>query len=278
MQKKSALLVVAIVAISAAFLLLAWQLNALQKQISSLNDRLKVRISNSPSDVDIAKEPGDTKIRSFSDVKTVIDQFGPDAPATRIATYLADLDTWTVKPEDEARFLEFKLAVVGRLRTKVAKEVTALQEASLAAASGAEAAKRLAVAGQILSLFPMSEDSTVLNQAKLLSERQAEIAGRIDVLRRQRYNRWAADRIAAAINGYNNNSSYLSPFKENAKLVASAAKELGQIDPAMLEPAVLALYKYVIEMTNKSIAEKDKIALAKKLTSSTSARRNLGEF
>jgi hypothetical protein len=46
----------------------------------------------------------------------------------------------------------------------------------------------------------------------------------------------------------------------------------------MLEPAVLALYKYVIEMTNKSIAEKDKIALAKKLTSSTSARRNLGEF
>ena len=124
----------------------------------------------------------------------------------------------------------------------------------------------------------MSDEQAVIEEAKAISAQQAEVAMRLEVLRRQRYNLWATQCIEAAIDGYNKNKSYLHPEAENAHLIDSLVKTLGEVDPALIEPAVLELYNYVIDLTKDSISEKDKINLTKGLTDPSIRRKNLGDF
>ena len=84
-----------------------------------------------------------------------------------------------MRPEEEKSFTGLKLQQVARLRKRVTQEVAALQKAALEALSGGEAAKKHAEAGQVMSLYPMSEDKPVLEEAKLLAAQQAEVAGRM---------------------------------------------------------------------------------------------------
>jgi hypothetical protein len=76
----------------------------------------------------------------------------------------------------------------------------------------------------------------------LLSAQQAEVANRIEMIRRQRYNRWSAQQIDYAIWGYNQKSSLLHPKNENKDLMDSTVSTLGEVDPILLEPVVLELY------------------------------------
>ena len=84
--------------------------------------------------------------------------------------------------------------------------------------------------------------------------------------------------IDYAIWGYNDKSSFLSPKKENKALVDSLVYTLGEVDPVLLEPVVLELYNYVVDLTKGSISEKDKVDLAKRLTDSGIRRKTLGDF
>jgi hypothetical protein len=195
-----------------------------------------------------------------------------------MAALLAEIDTWVVRPEEEAGMLEFKLKLATRLRELVKSEIVLLQKQALASPNGREAAAKYSEAGRILSLYPVSEDLSVLEEARLLSQQQGECARRLGVLRRQRYNHWATAQIEKAIKGYNSKSSYWSPKKENPLLINSLVETLGTVDPALLEPVVLELYNYVIELTKGSISESDKIDLAKRLTGPDVKRKGLEDF
>lgn len=89
---------------------------------------------------------------------------------------------------------------------------------------------------------------------------------------------YVTDRIEGALNGYNENKSFLSPKQENPALIASLVKNLAEVDPSLIEPVVLELYSYVIEMTKSSISDADKIELAKRLTDPVVKRKSLGDF
>ena len=203
---------------------------------------------------------------------------GKEPTADQMASCLAMLDDWTVRPEEESGFRTLKLGLASTLRKKVAEEVRVLQSEALNCDSSREGAEKHAGAGRILSLYPMADDPQVTAEAKLLSAQQAEIAARLEALRRQRYNNWAAVRIGAAIDAYNDIASSIPYKSDTTKLVESLAGNLGPVDPALLEPAVLDLYNYALENTKAKIYEKEKTELAKKLTDPSVKRKILGDF
>jgi len=55
-------------------------------------------------------------------------------------------------------------------------------------------------------------------------------------------------------------------------------KNLGEVDPNLLEPAVMELYSYAIELTKDDLAEQEKVELAKRLTDPSIHRKTMGDF
>jgi hypothetical protein len=267
-------------------------LTPLQAEASTINDelaKLHIEIQNlvaassaQRSSIEVNEPPPsrveEDKPHNVSEAATVIAAIPTIATAKEVAQTLADLDGWTINPEQEKAFVDMKLQLAVRLRTRVKEEVLALQQAALSASTGVEGLAKHSEAGETLALYPMSQDEAVLKEAKELSGRQTELAVRLEVIRRQRYNLWATQQIEAAINDYNKNSSYWSPEKENKALIDALVKNLGPVDPALLEPIVFELYNYVVQRTKDSISEPEKSDLAKRLTDPSNQRKTFGDF
>jgi hypothetical protein len=205
-------------------------------------------------------------------------KLGKSPTAEDLARALGQLDEWLVKPNEGAAFTEFKRSQLSVLRKQIEKEVHALHAQALKASSGDEAATVDARAGQVLSLFPVGTEPAVVVLTQKLTREHAEVGTRLQSIQRQRYNQWATERIEAAIGGYNKNSSYTSPKKENPLLIDSLVDNLKEVDPLLLEPVVLDLYNYVVDLTRKAISEGDTVNVAKRLSSADNKRKSLGDF
>jgi hypothetical protein len=127
-------------------------------------------------------------------------------------------------------------------------------------------------------MYPMSEEKGVIEEAKQLSAQQGELAVRLEVVRRQRYNHWAAEQVEQAILDYNNTKSRIPYRTDRDKLVTDLVGNMGAVDPALLEPTVLELYNYVVDLTKAALSEQEKIELAKRMTDPTLKRKTLGDF
>jgi len=250
----------------------------LDAKIAALDVKLDKLLGATSAEDGFSPLPTDTEVRTAADAKQAIKKLGTTPGAEKLAAALAAIDAWTVKPEQEKEFREYKLTLAAQLRKSVKGEVVALQKAALDAAAGSDGAKKHSEAGRILALYPMSEDKAVIEEAKLLSSQQGELAVRLEVIRRQRYNHWAAERIEAAIDGYNSTASRVPYRTDREKLVASLVDKMGAVDPALLEPTVLDLYNYVVDLTKGALYEAEKITLAKQMTDPTISRKTLGDF
>jgi hypothetical protein len=268
---------------------LATKVAKLDQQIGGLREELRrpplVAASTqflggaTPVMADSSEAPDEAVVvRTADDVARAVGQIDPRASADALAQTLATMDTWVVTAREEAAVQQHKLGLTDRLRQKVKAEVHAAQQLALLEPTSLKAAERFAEAGQLLSLYPMSQDTTILAEARALASSQAELAARIESLRRQRYNRWATEQIGKAIDGYNKYSSYTKPREENKNLVDSLVEHLGLVDPSAIEPAVLDLYNYVFELTKSSIAESDKRLVTWRLTDPAIRRKTVGDF
>ncbi len=250
--------------------------------MSQVRNDLNIVLSKFRTEEDgLVDEPGaDPQVRfaTVGDAEGVVQKLGDNPSADRLAEAILTIDGWLIKPGEEERFKKYKLGQQSRLRQLVKAQVSALQEAALGAATSSEGTKKHAEAGRILAMYPMSDEPSVVEEAKLLATRQAETVGRLEALRRQRYNRWATDQIEKAIDFYNANVSHFNPFNDNTVLIDSLVENLSEVDPAGLEPAVLELYNYIIDRTKGSISEKNKLELAKRLTDPSVRRKALGDF
>jgi hypothetical protein len=255
------------------------RLGGLEKQIAELSKHIDALSNAVRGDSAEPDRVGETAaIHSLVDASSKVSQLGNNSNAEKLADCLKTLDDWTVKPEQENDFRQIKLNLTSQLRKKVMDEVMAFQKAALASESGKAGAEKHADAGRTLSLYPMSDDPKVIAEAKRLAAQQAEIAAKLEVLRRQRYNHWATEQIELAIAGYNDTASAIPYRTDRAKLIDLLVTNLGPVDPALLEPAVLDLYNYVIENTKGKIYEGEKTELAKKLTDPLIRRKTLGDF
>lgn len=222
-----------------------YRLAGMGQDVSQVRNELRIVLSKLRTEDDgLIDEPTpDEQVRfaTVSDAESLVKKLGEKPSAERLAEAILTTDGWLIKPGDEEAFKKFKLAHQARLRKLVKEAVSARQEASLRAATSAEGAKEHADAGRILAMYPVSDQASVVEEAKSLAARQAEVVGRLEALRRQRYNRWATDQIEKAIDFYNANVSHFNPFNDNAVLIDSLVKNLREVDPAGLEPAVLEL-------------------------------------
>lgn len=252
------------------------------KDLKDLRGQVQVIVSKLRSEndglIDEAVPDENVRFATVADAEAEISKLGDRPSAERLAGVLMAIDEWLIRPGEEEQFKKFRLGHLDRLRKLVKDEVEEHQEAALKAATGAQGAKEHAEAGRLLVLYPMSDEPNVVEEAKSLAGRQSELVGRLEAIRRQRYNRWAAGQVETTLDYFNANVSHYNPFNDNAVLIDSLVKSLGQVDPVVLEPSVLELYNYVIERTKGSISEKNKVELAKRLTDPAVRRKALGDF
>ncbi len=216
--------------------------------------------------------------RSFAEAQSAAQALGDSPTSEQIAEVLIEIDAWLFESADQPKAEALTDELMGDLRAVVGQEVAELHGRALRSATGEEGAQLLSQAGRALGRYPLSGDEEIMEEARRLATEHAETAARLQVIQRQRYNRWAADQIESALNGYHANGSFWSPKKENAALIDCASRNLGPVDPNLLEPAVLTLYEYAIELTKKSISEKEAVDLTKRLLDPSTGRRCLGEF
>ncbi|MCY2994996.1 MAG: hypothetical protein NTY19_45110 [Planctomycetota bacterium] len=255
-------------------------LGSVEQQLKTIDGKLTELTAklSSIEEESSATAPPEEEQHTTAEAKEHVKKIGTSPAAEKLAEVLVTIDTWLVKPDEEKQFVDYKRQLAGQLREKVKQEVTVLQKAALEAKSGKEAAKKHTEAGRVLVLYPMSEDSKIIEAATQLSVQQAELATRMEVIRRQRYNRWATERIEAAIDGYNSVASRV-PFRtETGRLIESLVENLGEVDPTLLEPVVLDLYNYGVDVTKKAISDAEKLDLAKKMTDPSIKRKTLGDF
>jgi hypothetical protein len=258
------------------------RLSGLEWQVSQVRNELKTVIAKLKTDNDGLegdRETGeDLRFSTIADATNLVKSLGEQPTSEKLAEVIARIDMWLMKPEDETAIMTFKGAQQARLRGLIGAEVEAHQTAALKATSGSEALREHSAAGQILVRYPISEDASIIAEVKRLASQQAEVLNRIEVIRRQRYNRWAIGQIEQALDYYNKNVSRFNPFNDNAVLIDSLVTNLGEVDPANLEPAVLELYNYVIDRTKGSLSEQNKLELAKRLTDPSIRRKAMGDF
>jgi len=256
---------------------------ALEKQLAEIRERLDRLSAKLTEEVASESNPSPASDASVvfhapNEAKDFLNKLGKNPAAEKLAEALTAVDDWSVRPEQEKEMQQFKLEVASQLRELVREEVVAKQKAALEAKTGAEGLKRHSEAGAVLALYPMSEDEAITEEAKRLAAQQREVAVRLEVIRRQRYNSWATGQIEAAINGYNSIKSAVPGRTDRPKLVTSLVDSLGPVDPALLEPAVLELYNYCIDQTKEALYESEKVYLAKKLTEPTIVRKTLEDY
>lgn len=209
---------------------------------------------------------GSAEWHTLAEVEKRFAALGSSASAPDLATAIADVDEWLIEPKAAAPVQSLLDRRLVELRQRVLDDVKKTHLLALAAKSGAEASKAYNDAGALVALFPMSESPTIVEQARGLTAAHRNVGMKLEVAKRVRYNRWAVERLEKAIQGYHAKSSFWSPKKENTELIDSLVANLGEVDPNQLEPSVLSLYNYAVEMTKDSISEADKVSLAKRLT------------
>lgn len=244
---------------------LNWKLDRQSTQIEKLVATL-AGMKPKQGETETSDLLGSAKWHSLTDVEKLFAAIGVSPSATTLAKSIAEVDEWLIDPKFSIpvqKLLESRLA---ELRQRVLDEVKNKHILVLSAKTGAEAAKVFNEAGALVALFPMGESHIIIEQARWLNSSHRNIGLKIEVAKRVRYNQWAVIRIEQAIQGYHAKSRFWSPKKENKELIDSLVTYLGEVDPTQLEPSVLGLYNYVIEITKESISEGDKVNLAKRLT------------
>ena len=220
----------------------------------------------------------DLKFHTLDEVRERFDKLA-NLGALERATTIAEIDGWFIEPKDEDAVQMQMGEQLQQLREQIVIEIKVLQKQTLQAQNGHTALQFYGDANALLSLFPLDpEEDTVMQQALELSTSQLQTAARMKEAQHLRYNRWATERIAAAIKGYHDNSSSLSPKAENPKLIASLVTELATVSPMLLEPLVLDLYSYAIQITNDDISEDERTELVEKLTDPSIERKTLEDF
>jgi hypothetical protein len=193
-------------------------------------------------------------------------QLPSDAKAREIAGFVAALEAVQVEDGQQGKVDALESGLLLRLREQVRREVKTLHEGALKAPSYREGYALAREAGAVIALYPLADDETTVSETDELSLRQKEVIRRLELIRRQRYNYWAAQQLEKS----------LAKLREKETEIA---KEIfGTIDPSLLEISVSSLYSYVVNEIMEKLNKDAKASLAKALTKASTIRRGLEDF
>ena len=206
---------------------------------------------------------------TYEQIEAAVKGLSKGASAQEIADMLTDIGSMKVPDADRSRVAQLEIKLLSRLRVKVKSEVMALHQTALKSSSYSNGYTKAREAASILALYPLSEDMETLKDAEYLSMRQNQVLNRLELIRRQRYNHWAAGQAEQA----------LRQLRENGKDGTEKAIEyLREIEPGLLESSVSSIYSYTVTEIMDKFKKDEKAGVAKKLTDPSVPRRNLEGF
>lgn len=210
---------------------------------------------------------------AYAEVQAAAGQIKGESSANEIASVLMNIDeivsSGRVPAQDVAKINDIESAIVSKLRIKVKNEVYALHDNALKSQTYQEGYAHARNAEAVLMLYPLSEESSVVKEAELLSSRQKEVLRRLEQIRIQRYNNWAAKQAEKALRNLRKNKKYSAD---------AALTQLKPIEPKLLEPAVDQLYRYCLTEIMDKYDKDEKATVAKELSSPSVSRKGLEEF
>lgn len=189
-----------------------------------------------------------------------------DASAKEIAEFLSNLEAVQVSDSERNKLNVIEAGLILRLRDQVRKEVLALHQNALTAPTYRQGFVLARDAGAVVALYPLGDDAAIISEAEDLSFRQNEVVRRLDVIRRQKYNYWAAQQVEQALESL------------RSKDLKEAKDRLGPVDPSLLEISVASLYSYAVGEIMAKLDRDDKASLAKTLTHASTLRRTMEDF
>ncbi len=250
-----------------------------ESRLASLEATIAKLLQENNQQIDSLDNDAIDSIELFTkdDAEKRFAELGETPSAHAFAETLSIVDGWLSKPEDSDTLRLFKSSKVAKLRQLVKQDVESLHEQALKAETGAKSAELYARASQALALYPMDSINSVLDEARSLSARHSDVGIRIEVIRRQRYNAWAMDRIEETIKAIN---SIASSFRtaDNPKTIDATVQHLGEVDPTLLEPVVAQLYNYAVEQAKSNINSEQQLELGRRIIDPAIKRKNFGDF
>lgn len=199
-------------------------------------------------------------------VLAAIDELKETSTSQEIANTILEISDMNISDADIRKVSELEKKLLSRLRGQIKSEVLAIHQEGLKSSSYAEGYAAIREAGSILAMYPLSEDKGVIKEAEELSMRQKEALNRLNMIRRQKYNYWAAERIDQG----------LTEIRKSR--IEQAMNYLQIIEPSLLEPSVASLYSYAVTEIMDEFSEADKSSVALKLTAPSVSRRGLESF
>lgn len=213
------------------------------------------------------------KPSAYDEVMVIVSGLEDDASAQEIANVLIKIEVIGSSPQisdqDLRKIGEIEGNLLSLLRTRVKIEVSALRERALKSSTYREGYELARDAEAVLMLYPLSDSPSTIKEAEELSFRQKEVLRRLEQIRLQRYNYWAAKQAEKA----------LKDLREKKKGGAeSAIAHLRGIDPSLLESSVASLYSYSVGEIVDKFDKNEKATVAKELTNPSVTRRSLEDF
>lgn len=212
---------------------------------------------------------GPGKMVPYKQITNAVAKLKVNATAQDIADLLTAVEVVQVADKDRQKVLDIEGTLISQLRIKVKNEATLLHEKALKSASYREGYELVRHSGAVIALYPLSDAPEIIKEAEALSFRQNEVTRRLELIRRQRYNFWAAEQAEKA----------LRELRENGKEgTRNAIANLRAIEPSLLESSVASLYSYAVTEIMDKFKKDEKAVVAKDLTNPSFTRRSLEDF
>ena len=193
-----------------------------------------------------------------------------------MAPVLAEVDQW-IYASDEEEAAKRKLGkITDRFRELIEDAIERRLRGAVTSKNGTEATAALEEVNELLSIYPAPMTDGQRTRLREVTESILDSSRRVGEIRRLRYNTWATSQIEKALGSYHEHTRWRDA--KDDVFVRSCVDALKDIDPASLDPVVMDLYSYALNLTIAKIGESSRITLAKKLTDPSIERKSPSNF
>lgn len=208
-------------------------------------------------------------ILKYDDIKNDLDKFSKNPSPRLAADILIKIDNSYIDTKDKDDIETIKTILINTLRELIIKEVHLKHQQALNSKDFYEGQSYLKQSMEIVALFPISDQPEIMEQAEKLMISQKNIENRLLLLRKQRYNYWAATQLQNAI---------IELRSKNENKLENTVDIISYIEPSFLEPAVHEIYTYVLKQISDEVKEDKKPIIVKKIVNPDKIRKSLEDF
>lgn len=271
MKPPRAILIALVAAVVAALLLLQHRVASLEAKIERLtasDPAVKALIAPPGNSDDVEDDAQPLKLRIAAEVEPHFESSLKNKDIQAYARALLEANEWLFEPSEQQAAEASLSARTEALRVWIKSAVERLVSLAVASEKGADAIPHLKEATSVFSLYPQPDTDERQREAEALANHINDATRRVDELRRLRYNQWAITRIEDGVRQFHDNKK-VGPDA----VVTACVNALVYIDPAHLDPTVMDLYHYLVQITREKAGDAYFSRIAKGLTDPAVSKR-----